>query len=126
MEARGEFTVEGCIEMACVMGFIKRFDGRLKDGSLYVGWVDSKTNEPVDDKDVKSHYEKEILLHPGIYRLGTNIHPFSSFDITLTLYTEPESFRGYDPNKVFNQEVELIHDLVLIAVSDSEAQKFKL
>ena len=24
------------------MGFIKHFDGRLKDGSLYVGWVDSK------------------------------------------------------------------------------------
>ncbi len=40
---------------------------------------------------------------------------------------EPELFRGYDPNKkVFNQEVELIHDLEPIEVSDSEAQKFKL
>ena len=34
MEARGEFTIEGCIEMAWIMGFIKHFDGRLKDGSL--------------------------------------------------------------------------------------------
>ena len=36
----------------------KDFDGRLKDGLLYVGWVDSKTNEPVDDKEVKGRYEK--------------------------------------------------------------------
>ena len=35
------------------MGYVKHFNGRLKDGSLYVGWVDSKSGEPVDDKDVK-------------------------------------------------------------------------
>ena len=41
--------------------------------------------------------------------------------------SEPELFRGYDPNKkVFNQEIELIHDLEPIEVSDSEAQKFKM
>ncbi|KAG6910835.1 hypothetical protein DXG01_007150 [Tephrocybe rancida] len=109
MEARGEFTIEGCIEMAWMMGFIKHFDGRLKDGSLFVGWVDSKTAEPVDDKDVKGRYEKDILAHAGIRLI------------------EPELFRGYDPNKkVFNQEVELIHDLEPIEVAESEAQKFKL
>ncbi|KAF4614083.1 hypothetical protein D9613_007929 [Agrocybe pediades] len=108
MEARGEFTIEGCIEMAWMMGFIKHFDGRLPNGSLYVGWVDSKTNEPVDDKDVKGRYEKEILTHGGVRLI------------------EPELFRGYDPTKkVFNQEVELIHDLEPIEVSDSEAHKFK-
>ncbi|KAF5382044.1 hypothetical protein D9615_004428 [Tricholomella constricta] len=109
MEARGEFTIEGCIEMAWMMGFIKHFDGRLKDNSLYVGWVDSKSSEPVDDKDVRGRYEKEILTHCGIRLI------------------EPELFRGYDPNKkVFNQEVELIHDLEPIEVTESEAQKFKL
>ncbi|KAG5638483.1 hypothetical protein H0H81_012415 [Sphagnurus paluster] len=109
MEARGEFTIEGGIEMAWMMGFIKHFDGRLKDGSLYVGWVDSKSGEPVDDKDVKGRYEKEILAHAGIRLI------------------EPELFRGYDPNKkVFNQEIELIHDLEPIEVAESEAQKFKL
>jgi fatty acid synthase subunit alpha len=72
MEARGEFTIEGCIEMAWIMGFIKHFNGRLKDGSLYVGlgWVDSKTDEPVDDKEVKGRYEKDILLHAGIRLIG--------------------------------------------------------
>lgn len=37
MEARGELIIEGCIEMAWMMGYIKHFDGRLKNGSLYVG-----------------------------------------------------------------------------------------
>jgi fatty acid synthase subunit alpha, fungi type len=37
----------------------------MDDGSLYVGWVDSKTSEPVDDKDVRGRYEKEILTHAG-------------------------------------------------------------
>lgn len=70
MEARGEFTIEGCIEMAWMMGYIKHFDGRLKDGSLYVGWVDSKTNEPVDDKDVRGRYERDILSHAGVRLIG--------------------------------------------------------
>jgi fatty acid synthase subunit alpha len=70
MEARGEFTIEGCIEMAWMMGYIKHFDGRLKDGALHVGWVDSRTNEPVDDKDMKGRYEKEILTHAGVRLIG--------------------------------------------------------
>jgi fatty acid synthase subunit beta len=70
MEARGQFTIEGCIEMAWIMGYIKHFDGRLKDNSLYVGWVDSKTNEPVDDKDVRGRYEKDILAHAGVRLIG--------------------------------------------------------
>ena len=32
------------------MGFIKHFDGKLPNGSLYVGWVDAKSGDPVDDK----------------------------------------------------------------------------
>ncbi|KAG8213088.1 hypothetical protein J3R82DRAFT_11484 [Butyriboletus roseoflavus] len=108
MEAKGEFTIEGCIEMAWIMGFIKHFDGRLKNGSLHVGWVDAKTEEPVDDKDVRGRYEKEILKHAGVRLI------------------EPELFRGYDPKKkIFNQEIELIHDLEPIEVAQSEAEKFK-
>ncbi|RDX57079.1 fatty acid synthase [Lentinus brumalis] len=108
MEARGEFTIEGCIEMAWMMGYIKHFDGRLKDGSLYVGWVDAKSGEPVDDKDVRGRYEKEILNHAGVRLI------------------EPELFRGYDPKKkVFNQEIELLHDLEPFEVSQVEAEKFK-
>ncbi|KAJ7573641.1 hypothetical protein C8J56DRAFT_1033648 [Mycena floridula] len=38
--------IEGSIEMAWMMGYIKHFDGQLKNRSLYVGWVDTKTDEP--------------------------------------------------------------------------------
>ena len=72
MEARGEFTIEGCIEMAWLMGHIKHFDGRLKDGTLYVGWVDAKSGEPVDDKDVRARYEKDILAHTGVRLIGAS------------------------------------------------------
>ncbi|KAG8968299.1 3-oxoacyl-[acyl-carrier-protein] synthase [Tulasnella sp. 419] len=109
MEARGEFTIEGCIEMAWMMGYIKHFDGRLKNGSLYVGWVDAKSGDPVDDKDVHGKYEKEILQHAGIRLI------------------EPELFKGYDPKKkTSHQEIELNHDLEPLEVSAAEAAKFKL
>ncbi|KAI0077780.1 fatty acid synthase [Panus rudis PR-1116 ss-1] len=108
MEARGEFTIEGCIEMAWLMGYIKHFDGRLKDGSLYVGWVDSKSGEPVDDKDVRARYEKQILEHAGVRLI------------------EPELFKGYNPEKkVFHQEIELLHDLEPFEAAQAEAEKFK-
>ncbi|KZW02887.1 fatty acid synthase [Exidia glandulosa HHB12029] len=108
MEAKGEFTIEGCIEMAWIMGYIKYVDGRLKNGTLYVGWVDAKTEEPVDDKDVKTKYEKDILEHAGIRLI------------------EPELFKGYDPKKkVFHQEIQLNHDLEPIEVDEAEAFKFR-
>ena len=70
MESKGEFTIEGCIEMAWMMGHIKYFDGKLKSGQNYVGWVDAKSGDAVDDKDVRPRYEKEILAHAGIRLIG--------------------------------------------------------
>jgi fatty acid synthase subunit alpha, fungi type len=77
MEARGEFTIEGCIEMAWMMGYIKHHNGRLKSGELYVGWVDSKSGEPVSDGEVKKRYEKDILAHSGIRLIGEFNHYFA-------------------------------------------------
>lgn len=70
MEAHGAFSIQGTLELAYITGLIKHFDGRLKNGSLYVGWVDAKTAEPLDDKDVKAAYEKHILAHTGIRFIG--------------------------------------------------------
>ncbi|GAA5926751.1 trifunctional fatty acid synthase subunit FAS2 [Sporobolomyces koalae] len=108
MEANGTFSIQGTLELAYITGLIKHFDGRLKDGSLYVGWVDAKTNEPLDDKDVKAAYEKHILAHTGIRMI------------------EPELFGGYDPKrKGFVQEIELQHDLEPIEASEEDANRFK-
>jgi fatty acid synthase subunit alpha, fungi type len=46
MEAFGEFSLEGCIEMAWLMGLIKYNNGPL-NGTHYIGWIDVKTGSPV-------------------------------------------------------------------------------
>ncbi|KAF7310893.1 Fatty acid synthase [Mycena chlorophos] len=58
--------------------------------------------------DIKGRFEKDILEHAGVRLI------------------EPELFRDYDPHKkVVNQEIELLHDLEPVEVSESEAAKFK-
>ncbi|GAO46578.1 fatty acid synthase alpha-subunit [Saitoella complicata NRRL Y-17804] len=108
-EAAGEFSLEGCIEMAWIMGYIKNHNGRLKNGNTYSGWVDAKSGEPVEDKDVKAKYEKLIIEHTGIRLI------------------EPEIFQGYDPKKKqLMQEVVIDQDLEPFVTSKETAGEFKL
>jgi uncharacterized membrane protein YhdT len=98
MEAREEFTIEGCIEMAWIMGFIKHFDGRLKDGLLYVGWVDSKTNEPVDDKDCVEVYTlslKEKTKLKGLIEDSKLFLPLQSLKLFLYAATRTRYFISF-------------------------------
>ncbi|KZF21193.1 fatty acid synthase-like protein [Xylona heveae TC161] len=107
MEAYGQFSLEGCVEMAWIMGLIKHHNGPLK-GQSYAGWVDAKTGEPVDDKDVKPKYEKHIIEHSGIRLI------------------EPELFNGYDPNKKqLLQEIVIEEDLDPFESSKETAEEFK-
>jgi len=107
MEAYGEFSLEGCVEMAWVMGLIKNHNGPLK-GKSYSGWVDGKSGEPVDDNDIKAKYEKHILEHSGIRLI------------------EPELFNGYDPKKKqILQEVQIEEDLDPFEASKETAEEFK-
>ncbi|KAI9893730.1 MAG: 3-oxoacyl-[acyl-carrier-protein] synthase [Vezdaea aestivalis] len=107
MEAYGKFSLEGCIEMAWIMGLIKNHNGPIK-GKQYSGWVDSKSGDPVDDKDVKAKYEKYILEHSGIRLI------------------ESELFKGYDPNKKqLLQEVVIQEDLDPFESSKETAEEFK-
>ena len=107
MEAYGTFSLEGCVEMAWIMNLIKNHNGPLK-GKSYSGWVDAKTGEPIDDKDVKPKYEKYILEHCGIRLI------------------EPELFNGYDPNKKqLMQEVVIEEDLDPFESSKETAEEFK-
>jgi fatty acid synthase subunit alpha, fungi type len=107
MEAYGKFSLEGCVEMAWMMGLIKNHNGPIK-GKPYSGWVDYKTGDPVDDKDVKAKYERYILEHSGIRLI------------------EPELFNGYDPNKKqLLQEVVIEADLEPFETSKETAEEFK-
>ncbi|KAH8707112.1 fatty acid synthase-like protein [Phaeosphaeriaceae sp. PMI808] len=107
MEAYGEFSLEGCVEMAWIMGLIKNHNGPLK-GKSYSGWVDAKSGDPVDDKEIKPKYEKYILEHSGIRLI------------------EPELFNGYDPKKKqLMQEIQIEEDLDPFEASKELADEFK-
>ena len=48
----------------------KHFDDHLNEGTLHVGWVDAKTGDPVNDKDIHGKYKKAILSHANIQILS--------------------------------------------------------
>jgi fatty acid synthase subunit alpha len=81
MEGYGQFSLEGCVELAWAMGLIKYTSNGTSNGQPYTGWLDAKTNEPVEEWDVKRNYEKHILDHTGIRLI------------------EPELWDGYNPHK---------------------------
>ncbi|KAJ1826584.1 fatty acid synthase alpha subunit Lsd1, partial [Coemansia sp. RSA 2599] len=109
MEAFGEFSLEGCIELAWIMGLIKHSNGKNKrTGKVYAGWVDARTEEPVLDKHIKLRYEKQILEHTGIRLI------------------EPELIAGYDPNKkTIFREVQIEREMAPFEATQEEAHQFK-
>ena len=105
MECFGEFSLEGTIELAWLVGLIKSHQGPLKSNPRvhHVGWVDSETEEPVQDFEIKRRYESLILKHCGIRVI------------------EPSLFEGYSPDKksVWHQ-VALDRDMNPIEVQSRE------
>ena len=108
MEHLGEFTMEGYIEMAWIMGLIKHFEGEIK-GQTYVGWVDAESKQPVPDDEIPTKYREHILNHSGVR------------------FVEPEGAEGYDPNKKeLLHEVAVEEDLPTFEASRPVAEAFKL
>ncbi|RDL30472.1 Fatty acid synthase alpha subunit [Venustampulla echinocandica] len=106
MEAYGRFSLEGCVEMAWIMGMIKHHSGPL-EGSQYNGWVDTKTLKPVHDSEVKAKYEAQILTSSGIRLI------------------EPELDDGYDPKKkLLIQETQLNEDMPPFLAPAELAEQF--
>ncbi len=60
-----------------------------------------------------------------IYRSSVSWYWYLPFHVWCCL-SEPKLFHGYDPkHKIFNLEIELIHDLEPLEVTDADAKKFK-
>uniref|UniRef100_M4BNV4 Fatty acid synthase subunit alpha n=2 Tax=Hyaloperonospora TaxID=184462 RepID=M4BNV4_HYAAE len=94
MESYGEFSLEGCIELAWLTGRILFDKGN---------WVDATTKEIVPDHRVKPRYEEDIMAHSGIR------------------IVEPELFGGYDPkNKMVLHQVAIDKKMSPIEVADRE------
>lgn len=67
LESQGEFSLEGCIELAWMMGMIRYERKRMHNGEDFgAGWVDIDTGKPIKDFEVKEKYEKRILEHTGM------------------------------------------------------------
>ncbi|KAJ2516672.1 fatty acid synthase alpha subunit Lsd1, partial [Coemansia sp. RSA 1939] len=67
VEAFGELTMDGCIELGWIMGVIKHYNGTLPGSNEhYIGWIDTKSGEPVKDADIKTRYHDYIMEHTGI------------------------------------------------------------
>ena len=108
MEHLGDFTQEGYIEMAWIMGLVKHHSEGTS-AKPHSGWFDSKTKEPVQDDEFKRRYGNEILNHSGIR------------------FIEPEALGGYDPNKKESlHEVVVEADLPAFEASKSAADAFRL
>ena len=106
MEAHGIFSMEGCIEMAWIMGLIKHHTGPIKGkAGQYSGWVDCKSLQPLTDKEIKCNYEKHISEHSGIR------------------IVEPDLLSGRD-NRLM-QEIVVQEDLAPFEASREQAQSFE-
>ncbi|KAF6814060.1 fatty acid synthase subunit alpha reductase [Colletotrichum sojae] len=110
IEADGVFSLEGCIEMAWMMGLIRHDKDAVKDDHPWTGWVDAATKAPVEESEIFPRYMGFILEHTGIRKI------------------EPEICdNNYDPeHKATVQEVELTHDLPPFEASSEVAQYFLL
>ncbi|KAL9613426.1 MAG: hypothetical protein Q9167_002024 [Letrouitia subvulpina] len=109
MEHQGQFSREGYIEMAWMMNLIKHFEGNLKGGEHYVGWVDTKTGQPVRNDEVGRKYGQSIHEHSGIRPV------------------EPGLFGGYDPQKKeYLHEIAIEEDLPEFETTRTIAEAFRL
>ncbi|KAG5655230.1 hypothetical protein KAF25_001983 [Fusarium avenaceum] len=108
MEAAGELSLEGCVEMAWMMGLIKyNHAGTTGDGGS--GWVDSKTNVAVDEGDIPSRYMSMILDHTGLRPIESDMCD-----------------NAYDPERKESlQEVVLQRDLPPFDATSEAAENLK-
>ncbi|KAK2006392.1 hypothetical protein LZ32DRAFT_669485 [Colletotrichum eremochloae] len=110
IETDGTLSLEGCIEMAWMMGLIKYSKNATKDGETWTGWVDSTTLAPVEECDIFPRYMGFILEHTGIRKIEPKVCD-----------------NNYDPErKMAVQEVELTQDLPPFEATPEMARHFEL
>jgi fatty acid synthase subunit alpha len=108
IESRSSLSQTGFLEMAWIMNLIKHFNGQMGTGH-YVGWIDVKTGEQVQDYEIEGRYGKRILEHSGLR------------------FVDPEAPGGYDPTKKeYLQEISIEEDLPEFRTTRANAEAFKL
>ncbi|KAH6651498.1 hypothetical protein BKA67DRAFT_330604 [Truncatella angustata] len=106
-ECSGTFSVDGCLELAWIMGLVQYHNGPLQ-GKDYCGWIDSKNKSIITDAEVKSKFEDYIIEHTGIRVIESQEHDLTSPDKEQVLH-----------------EVMITEDLEPFEVSFETAEDFK-
>ncbi|TLD11451.1 hypothetical protein PspLS_11925 [Pyricularia sp. CBS 133598] len=80
IETKGALSIEGAVELAWIMGLIKYHQGPLpsQPQSSYAGWIETKTNSPITDAEVKAKYEAFILKNTGIRPSEAKTHDLTA------------------------------------------------
>ncbi|KAK8076207.1 hypothetical protein PG994_003479 [Apiospora phragmitis] len=84
-ECSDTFSVDGCVELAWIMGLIKYHNGPLK-GKDYCGWLDVESSSPITDLEVKTKYQSYIMEHTGIRIIEKQEHDLTAPDQEQTLH----------------------------------------
>ncbi|KAK7960616.1 hypothetical protein PG988_011830 [Apiospora saccharicola] len=84
-ECSDTFSVDGCVELAWIMGLIKYHNGPLK-GKDYCGWLDVESSSPIADSEVKTKYQSYIIEHTGIRIIEKQEHDLTAPDQEQTLH----------------------------------------
>lgn len=109
MEADGSLSLEGCIEMAWMMGLIEHHAANPMDENDVIGWVDAATQKSVKDSEIPARYLSKILEHSGIRKIEPDICD-----------------NGYDPDfKESLQELVLKRDLPPFETSAESAEDLR-
>ncbi|KAL1962944.1 hypothetical protein VTN77DRAFT_9040 [Rasamsonia byssochlamydoides] len=129
MEAYGKFSLEGCVELAWMMGLIKpNREGKVKEDGSYAGWVDAKTGVPVSDMEVKRKYEPYILEHTGLRFIEPRSHEESDIASRRILHEVEiqEDMPPFEASKETADELKREHkekaEIRAIAESDDRVQ----
>ncbi|KAM7196700.1 3-oxoacyl-synthase [Rhypophila sp. PSN 637] len=79
-ECAGTFSIDGCVELAWIMGLIRYHKTGRLNGKEYCGWVDVKCGEPIADEEVKTKYEEWMIEHTGIRLVDHQVHDLTTPD----------------------------------------------
>ncbi|KAI0467782.1 acyl transferase domain-containing protein [Xylaria cf. heliscus] len=67
LEAYGEYSLEGCVELAWMTGLIRYVRHHVYEGKeMGPCWIECETGAPIREMDVKSKLEGRIREHTGI------------------------------------------------------------
>ncbi|KAH8724221.1 hypothetical protein GQ44DRAFT_760348 [Phaeosphaeriaceae sp. PMI808] len=122
-ECQGTFSIEGCLELAWIMGLVTYFDG-MRKGQMYCGWVDKSTNEPITDTEIKAKYEAYIMEHTGIRLIERHDHDFAAPDEEEALHEVviTEDLEPFEVSLETAADLKREHQDRVIVEKDSEGQ----